>query len=258
MEINFLNGFNIKKTQIIAIILFAASVVFIWQILSIYPEIGIMKGKIKDQEAAVENSQKTLEKIKEIVSFTSKNKEVIGRFDSILPAREDNANLLSVLDSMARANGLIAATINFAEIKKNENAQKNDAEIALENNNLNVKNIKLSLRGSYSSFKNFLTSIEKTMRIMDIVSVNFSKGASAEGNVSAEKTYSFNLAFNAYSYNNPSEEVNIAKLLTSEKYSDFTVKNLDFIKEKTFNDLFLPPEYNVNIEENAVGNQNIF
>jgi len=249
---------NTKGIQIASIIFFAISVVLIWQIINAYPEIGILQDKIRTQEAFIKDSEDTLERLKELVGFTEKNKEIINKFDSVLPANEDNANLLSSMDSLAGANGLGTIKIFFEENKKPPAVEQQDESGAVpENTDFDTRNIKMSLRGSYSSFKNFLAATEKNLRIMDVVSVDFSGDSSSKETDGGVKLYSYDVVFKTYLHK-PSREGNVADLLSSGKFKNFTVKNLNFTKEKLFNDLLLSPDYNINTGAGEIGNQNIF
>ncbi len=269
---NISNGLNVKRAQIIVVAFLVISIVLIWQIINKYPEIDISRNEIKNQEAIAENSKDLLKKTKEFADFIKNNKEVISKFDLILPDNERRADLLSGMNDLARANGLDVSKISFEENKKLDNAQGNiviqEGEMtdSLKKYDFKSAIVKISLRGSYSSFKNFLTAVEKNLRITDIVSVDFSedslsKETEAETEIEKiegiKKIYSYDIGLKAYLYKFLNEE-NIIQLLGSEKFKNFNIKNLNFIKEKTFGELLLSPDYNINIKADEIGNQDIF
>lgn len=254
---NISNGLNIKGIQITAVVFLIITVVLIWQIFNIYPEVGILQDKIKIQEMVTKDSEDTLKRLTEFINFTEKNKEIINKFDSILPVDEGKANLLSNMDNVASANGLDTLKIVF-EKKSNPESEYLSAEsVAPKNYDFDSRSVKMSLRGSYLSFKNFLTAVEKNLRVVDIVSIDFLADSSASEAGEARKAYSYNIELKTYLYKPPEEE-NIAKLLSRGKFKNFTAKNLDFIKEKVFSDLFLSSDYNINTGVDEIGNQAIF
>lgn len=254
---NIFNGLNIKGIQIATVIFLIISVVLIWQIFNIYPEIGILRYKIDTQEMDVRDSEDTLRRLKEFIGFFKKNEEIIHKFDLILPASEDKANILSNIDSIASANGLVALRIGFVENSKSVNERKPKAGAVVKTPDFDSISIKMSLRGSYVSFKKFLIAIEKNLRVMDVVSVNFSDDQTFVKTEESTKVYSYDIELKTYLHK-PIKEENVIKLLSGGKFKSFTVRNLDFTKEKTFSGLFLGAGYNINTKANEIGNQNIF
>lgn len=254
---NIFSRLKIKGMQIATIVFLIISVVLIWQIINAYSEIGILRDKIKTQELTAKDSEDTLKRLKEFIAFTAKNKEIVNKFDLVLPADEDKANLLSNLDSLASANGLSTLKIVFEE-SSNLAGEKQGAAGALPKNyDFDSRTVKMFLRGSYFSFKNFLAAIEKNQRVADIVSVDFSSDSSSKETEGEKKTYSYNVDLKTYLYK-PSKEQNIVELLCSAKFKNFTAKNLNFINEKIFGGLFLSPDYNINTGVDEIGNQDIF
>lgn len=247
---------NIKGVQIATIVLLAASVVLVWQITDIYTEKDILRGKIDAQETIVKDSEDALKKLNNFIDFTEENKEAINKFDLILPADEDKASLLANLNGLAIANGLSALKIIFDDKAKPAIAQ-NDTAVKIQDFDTQI--VKMSLRGGYISFKNFLASVEKNLRVADVAVVDFAAESSSKGAEVKEeiKTYSYNIELKTYFFK-PLKEENIAKLLNSGKFMNFTAKDLSFTKEKIFKDLFLPSDHNLNTGVDEIGNQNIF
>lgn len=257
LGMNIFKGLNIKGAQIATVVFLTISVFLIWQIINIYPEIGILRDKIKIQEMVIKDSEDTLKRLKELVSFTAKNKEIIDKFDLILPADEDKANLLSNMDSLAGANGLSVLKIVFEEENNSATEGQGASGAAPKKYNFDSRIIKMSLRGGYLSFKNFLAAIEKNLRVADVVSVDFSVDSSSKETEGEAKTYSYNVELKTYLFK-PLKEENIAKLLSGGKFKNFTVKDLNFTKEKAFDNLFLSSGYNINAGADEIGNQDIF
>lgn len=251
------NAVGQAKTKITSIIFLLITIVLIWQIFNIYPEIILAQENIKNEETKVKDLEIILQKIGGLIGFAAENKENIGKFDIILPAVEDKANLLSALDNMASANGLVALKINFNEKAKAGSNQQPSLDSASENADFQTVNVQISLRGSYPSFKNFLTAIENNLRLMDAVSVEFSSDSSKEKEEGNTGVYSYNVELKTY-LGNSLKEKNIAELMNNAKFKNFTVESLNFIKEKKFTDLLLSSGYDVNIGNEEIGNEKIF
>jgi hypothetical protein len=235
-----------------------SSFFLIYQLVNIYPDINIIKDKIKVQEQTVTNSEDMLKRTEELVSFTAKNKEVVERFDLILPAIEDKANLLSSLDKLAYSNNLGTVKIGF---KETDNSKKSDSSSS---NDFSTSTIGMSVRGSYVSFKNFLDATEKSIRVLDVVSVNFTfippskkDNEKDEDQKNIIKTYSYEIVLKSYLFK-PVKTENITRLLSTGKFINFSLKNLNFSNEKVFRDLRVPDGYNVDSAADEIGNQDIF
>lgn len=257
-----INTYNTSKSQIAAVLFAVIAIILIWQSYNIYPNIAITGEKIKNQEVTVNDSANTLKRVKEFMSFTEQNKEDIAKFDMILPSSEDKANLLSSLSGMASANGLNPLKITFADQDKTASSAASGVDAA--SPDFDPVSIKMSLRGSYFSFKNFLLTIEKNLRVTDIVSADSTEDTAAKNDKQgekdaqkAEKSFSYNIELKTY-LNKPLKEKDIVKLFVGSKFKDFSIDNLKFTKEKTFTDLTLSPDYNIDISEDEIGSQNIF
>lgn len=242
---------SLKIIKIITFAFLISILVLIWQTFEFYPEIGAIQEKTKNRETLIEDSEDTLRRVGDLREFVLKNQEIVDKFNAILPINEDKENLMSGLAALASVNGLGLSKISFEDKNKPENSQTQKQD----NNNLTSKTIRMSLSGTYPSLKKFLISIENNLRIMNVFAVDFSGGNSKkEGE---EVSYLYNIAIKTY-LNDPVKNEDIAKILNSAEYKDFEVRILDFAKEKSFKELTLFPNYNIDINESDIGNQNIF
>lgn len=246
---------KIKIIQIITIIFLILSVVLVYEAFNIYPDIGIMEEKIKNQELVVSNSKDILKRVEELVAFTEGNKIIVDKFDSVLPVNDDKANLLSSLDSLARLNNLSTHKISFND---NTSAQQAGVEgTEINTGDFDTRTIKLSLRGSYASFKNFLDAIEKNVRVMDIVSVDLTPNPTSKEEEAGLRFYSYSIVLKTYIYK-PSRAENASRLFSSGRFKNFSVDSLNFVNEKVFKSLQLPSNYNIDTGADEIGNQDIF
>ena len=149
---------NPKTVIIFAIIAFAGVVLF----TLVWPKIG----EIQELHSEFKNKQSDVRIISQRVQTTS---EAIAQFDSIsdsdidmvesaLPDEADLPNLFILTHNLISSSGLIGENI---EIKKRRDGI----------------GINVTLRGSYGSFKQFLLEVEKSLRIFDVESIDFSSSA---------------------------------------------------------------------------------
>lgn len=100
----------------------------------------------------------------------------LKRIDTTLPLTDKKLDYLALLDLFIQENDFSYSGLTFSSLKK----EKKD-EIQILNTSLNLKN------GDYLSLKNFLKSLEKNLRLVDVDSLSF--------NLSSD---SFNFKINTY------------------------------------------------------------
>lgn len=240
-----------KNKTILPLVFLALTLLFIWKIWPMLS--GISKDKKEMQFLGGENArlEELSAKINALNSLYRKNESSVAKFSLILPDKDDKANMTAAFESLASANGLIIGKIIFSEPQEKK-AQLGNASKELKKD-YDTKNIELNLQGSYSSFKNFLKTLENNLRAMDISSVSFSPSQSIPGASSRPAPYIFNLKLKTY-LARPLDESN---LLGEVSASD--IVGLSFLKEKKFSDLISLPDYSVKIDEAAdLNSKNVF
>ena len=155
------------KKEIILILIFAIffSLAFfvLWpsytKVLSLKKEISVLKGEITEFEKYIENLEKNKKELEE-------KKNLFSKIESALPEKEDLPEILNYLQNTASASGLLLSDFSFSVEKREgtEEFPKPYQEIK----------INLSLLGDYPSLKNFVSKIEKSSRLFEIESIEFS------------------------------------------------------------------------------------
>jgi Tfp pilus assembly protein PilO len=88
-----------------------------------------------------------------------------------MPASEDEASLLVQLEALSSQNGLILSSVGFSS---EENAVSAAGQTAAAASAAKEMKISLVLAGGFPEFRNFLQAAEKNLRLLDLVSANFS------------------------------------------------------------------------------------
>ena len=142
-------------------------------------------------KASIENKQKMLQQEKEYFLGISQAKvelenysEVLSKIDSALPDNPSMPSLLNFLQKASSQSGLVLKSISPFTISSSK-----------ESTSVNIKQVQISLTvvGSYSSFKNFISILEKSARLIEIENVSFT--SSKEGDL-----FNFNLRVKTHSY----------------------------------------------------------
>jgi len=128
-----------------------------------YQELKLIEEKIEARRAELQSKEDYLQKLKDTSQKLDQYRIVeLSIIDSSLPPDASLPNLLDFLQKTSSENGLVLKTT-----KRTGVSLVPDSEI---------KETKLSLQliGDYPSLKNFLQTLEKTARLIEVDSISFS------------------------------------------------------------------------------------
>ncbi len=179
---------KIDKPIAIAIILFVTLIVLFYLFLPNYQ-------KVKELEIDVLTKEKELTKMenyfRDIVETYKKliaKEDVLEKVNTALPSEPPLDSLIYYFEEESTRNGLILSSINLRGVSSG--VVGNQITFSLEVN------------GSYSAFRNFLESIEKSSKIIDVENISFSssRDISEEENGFTGQIHNFGLNIKTYSY----------------------------------------------------------
>ena len=176
---------NIFKYFIIPIILFAVSLaVIFWILLPIYNDIKLTIDLKKQSENSLNDRIKLSSNLEALIGQYNQRSDDVSTFNKIIPEGQNIPELLVNLEALASENGLIFSGVDFTT--KDLKA-------------LGVKTLIMAVRvkGSYISFKNYLSAMEKSLRIFDVMSISFSGISRGATNINLNNL-EFNLSISTY------------------------------------------------------------
>jgi Tfp pilus assembly protein PilO len=238
------------------IFLLASGALFLGLVRPAWEQDLKLKNEKESLESALANIQQIQElrneKLEDYNSISLSDKE---RFDHFLPLFENKAELIIMFENLVKSNGLFLKQISILE-KKDASRSSALGKAAAEKKTYSHSLITLVLSGPYESFKNFLDSLEKSLRIIDVENISFSSNETG--------IYEFNIKGSMYWYS-PQKKINI------EKISDFgnksvlellsilqTLKlNVSFFQKPSFKNL-IDFYKKVEVSEEEVGRVNPF
>jgi len=156
------------------------SIIFIAGAVGVF--FGWTQGTL-DQIAAINDDKKSLEdvlsrfyelrKTKNDLTekYNSIRAEDINRLEEIIPYSANEGELIVEFENLTRDHGLLLKQINISPEQ-----EKKSSVLVLEEERYKDVPITLTIDGSYFSFKEFLASVEKSLRIIDIESISFNAG----------------------------------------------------------------------------------
>lgn len=248
---------NTEFKKILAVLFLIFAGVLIWQSDMVYTEASAIKEDIVKYQKENEDMGVLREKISSAISIAQKNKDASEKFNFILPEKDNNPNLISAIENTASLNGIIISKIGFSEEKKIEPFVANDGTLVVpEQKKYNEQDISISFQSTYSIFKSFLTSIEKSLRLLDVTAVTFSldetNNSGKEKNENNAIVYSFDLVMKAY-WQPVELQGETDSLLNNFKVSDFV-----FTSKEQFNSLVFSDKYNLTINSDELNNPSPF
>ena len=148
-------------------ILVAGILVFSLLLVPSYREINKLRGELISKSQALESQQTIVDNTKKLLNqYQSDLSSFKNSISLAMPIGSDYPSLVNQLASLSKAFGLLLVSVDFNLLP---------ISLAPANRNLPVTGtvqVKMQMRGTYQSFKDFLTALESNIRIMDVISFN--------------------------------------------------------------------------------------
>jgi len=145
-----------------------------------YQDYKVLKLGVEKKKIELSYHQQYFAELKEIDSKLSKYEVALSKIDYALPADFSLPAFFANLQRIASQSGMILNQIGEGPIQKTGAIQE--------------RSFSLSLSGSFSNFKNFLSALEKSAKLIEVENFSFTSLKSAEESISftvSIKTYSY-------------------------------------------------------------------
>jgi len=174
----------------IIICLFLILILGIGLVAPKYQDLNLLQLRVKEKEIKVQSEKEYFSELSSVSEKLKSCEESLSKIDSSLPADPQLPDLFNFLQKTTAQSGLVLKGMSPAST----NSVKRegwDPEIQETGTNLIVA-------GSYTSFKNYLSILEKTARMIELESISF-LGPSESG-ATPGSLIDFNLRIKTYSY----------------------------------------------------------
>jgi len=163
-----------------------AGTVFIFFVRPMYAEIKLLQEEANEYGVAVSKAADFNELLDSLVSkrniFSAYDLE---RLDAFLPSEIDEVQVLTDLESLATKHGLIfdqveveLDSVDFESTRNEtiaESASKKESDSLIDK--LTTRNVSFVLLGNYDQFKSFLLELERSLVLMEVMSIGFESSA---------------------------------------------------------------------------------
>ena len=181
-KFNF-SGNLINNILIITVAFFLVSLAVIVFILwPSFQELQIVREEVRGKKIEVETKEEYFLKLGEIRTQLRGYEDDLAKINSALPNNPSLPSLFNYLQKTASASGLVLESISDFTTSPSKDFPA-----------LRETSFGIGVSGSYFSFKNFLSTLEKSARLIRVESISFSGGG--EGDL-----FLFNLRIKVYSY----------------------------------------------------------
>lgn len=201
--------------NLIGLVIAVALIIFF--IIPYWNSIGNLKKSIERDNAEIERLEELLSKTKWLDEEYKEVEEEAKKVFLSLPKEKDVPNLIVQFEELAAVNGLVLESIQFGTLEKDsdkktgaatyENDLASEAEMYIASQDTSSKKslfrslpVTISVSGTYSSFKNYLNSLENNIRSMNVSEISFggSSGSSSSETSGSSDAFEFDINLSVY------------------------------------------------------------
>jgi len=149
----------------------AVALFFLWPVVfGGWAKIGALKAAVAEREQLLAQREKILATVQSsYAEYTQKLGQEDGqKFAALVPVRKDAAEIVSAMQAIATDSGVQLGEIRAADAKAAGSEQYKTLSLTIE------------LLGSYSSMRQFLTSLEQYVRLLNVDTIEASVDTSNE------------------------------------------------------------------------------
>jgi len=157
-----------------------------------------LQSQIEIKEQELKEKQEYFAGIQTISDNLVQYQEFLDKIEQSLPQKVSLASLLSFFQGRALGSGLVMEDLSPSQASQKASSQRVSAGEQVEEK-IKETGFRLSVVGSFASFENFLRTLEKSSRLIEIASVTFEDGEVSEEGEGAVN-FEFDLVLKVYSY----------------------------------------------------------
>ena len=173
-----------------------------------YDNVQMTQSQIAEYDAALDKAAE-LQQLKQTLlsRFNAFSPTDLDRLHKLLPDHVDNVRLILDLDNLAGRFGLSLQNVDVSS-SANQSSKNQTAVGAIGTSNQKYDSLTLTFgtHSTYSNFVRFMTDLESSLRVVDLVSLTIDPDSSAAGAASAdgrvqnisEPQYSYKITLRTY------------------------------------------------------------
>jgi len=178
------------KLIVSALGLILAGSVFFFYTMPAYDNVQTLQAQIDQYNSALDKAQQ-LQQLKQtlLARYNAFDPNEIGRLQTMLPDGINNVGLILDLDNLAARYGLPLQNVDVSGgDAASTGSQTATGAIGASTQAYQSLTLKFGTSGPYSNFVQFLSDLQSSLRILDIVSLTVSPGAGSSAVIGGNQT----------------------------------------------------------------------
>ncbi len=161
---------NSSASIFLAIVLTIGAIIVSWKLIAPAYATNVKKLNVLDQEIMNASSKK--ESLDNTKSQLASIDATYNAMSVAVPDNTDEPNLITELEAIALKNGIVLPSISISSDVGSDSSDAITVGIPI--------SISLNVEGSFDTLNNFIGSLEKSVKFMNIQSLNYASAGSGE------------------------------------------------------------------------------
>jgi Tfp pilus assembly protein PilO len=167
-----------------------------------YDGVQATQAQIAQYNAALDKATQ-LQQLKQslLSKYNSFDPNNLSRLQTLLPDHVDNVGLILDIDNLASKYGMALENVDVSTPSSVGSSATPISAIGSSGQKYDSLTMKFSTTGTYANFLQFLTDLETSLRIVDLVSLSVSANASTAGaaaQAASSPLYTYNITLRTY------------------------------------------------------------
>ncbi len=150
------------RSYIGAGIIAITGILFFTLILPTYNSVSSRRTALADRKVSLTEQQEGIASFNKLKEEAAQRSDAIKQFSAVVPATKSPAEIVSMIDTIARQSGLQLATLAMGTSTVQEKSPYASQAVDM------------GLSGGYLAFRSFIDGLEKNLRIIDIDAIDAS------------------------------------------------------------------------------------
>ena len=176
---------KIYSTSFLTLLVIIAGLVVIFLIFPQYQNYKILNRELSLKEEEISSRNEYFNSVHSAKQMLDNKKEGLSKIDNALPLGPDPVLILLSIQKEASDNGMVLTKINSLDVENDSKKEMKSISLEEENSLGKIK-VDLSLSGSYGSIINFISSLERNSRIINIDEMKISSNKEGGDSMSLE------------------------------------------------------------------------
>lgn len=179
------------RTIVSLICLVAGGAIFFMYTQPTYDGVKTVNAQIAQYDAALSKASELQQRKQTLLSrYNTFDPADIDRLQKLLPDHVDNIRLILDLDSLAGKHGMAIQNVAVSSAASAQTGVSTLGSVSASKQRYDSLTIKFSTQATYDTFQQFLTDLEESLRIVDLISLSITR--------SSDGLYTYDMTLRTY------------------------------------------------------------